>query len=878
MRQKKKKVFLLSAIVLFLVPFFWFDHQKLDTGGDSSRLYFFDPSSWARNIPFYSTNSLNAFGTENPNFMMIPFLYFLIGLKKIVGSPYLLNCFFSGLLLSGGFSFVYLSLMELLETKEESLKITVSLFGGLFFALSPLYIYDWQKALYSFNQVAVYPLIFYLFLKSIKQKDHLYWLLALPVTLIFSVNFSYPTFPWFLPFFFFTFLFLGIYSLKTKKGRFFLKSLLYFIPLFLCLQAFHLFPQLSNLTNPANPNSQAIFSRALSQSRGESYFLSVRSLVRLTYNLLNQPQFMVFTNKAMYDFGYRFRFLYFAYPLLVMAAGMILIGKKDYDGKIYRLMAIIFLFLVLLMSGGIVSPLTTVYQRLFSLPGFSIFRSFFTKFALTTAFFYSLLIGYSFFIVLKSLPFKAGRKILIIFFFLLVIFNGWPLVSGKIVNSTLSNYINVGIPNKFDRQYLDFLDLVKGQSLDGKYLSFPLTYEEYQVVGGESGGAYFGPSVLAILAGKNDFCGLGTFRNFKNQILEALTDGNLDLLSAYFSNFNIRYLFYNQDDFLFSNFPDYPFQEWRPIFPQPEEEKQLIKNLGFRPLAEKGDYQLLIKEDNWLPHFFLPEKIVVADGEGEILPLVYPQIKTASTLFLFKKQNLEQWDSWRNLALGEIPADKPFSISETNISSEGTTLEYKKISPVKYRLRIHRAKDLVPLVFLDDYNPGWRLYLEKFYFPNQTLLSEELKKKSFPVKPEDIFDQASAEELGKFLKEGKVSGLSASSQISFVSKNFSGTVQNNNLENGPWWETWSFAKKSLPLNAPLFKVNGYAGSWIINPKDICQKSGFCFANADGSFDLEIVLEFWPQRFFYLGAAVSLFTFWLILALILFRWQRRWRKI
>jgi ATP-dependent DNA helicase RecG len=50
-------------------------------------------------------------------------------------------------------------------------------------------------------------------------------------------------------------------------------------------------------------------------------------------------------------------------------------------------------------------------------------------------------------------------------------------------------------------------------------------------------------------------------------------------------------------------------------------------------------------------------------------------------------------------------------------------------------------------------------------------------------------------------------------------------------------------------------ANGYANSWWVNLDDI-KNSGKYVENPDGSIDFELVIEFWPQRLFYLGLAIS----------------------
>ena len=61
-------------------------------------------------------------------------------------------------------------------------------------------------------------------------------------------------------------------------------------------------------------------------------------------------------------------------------------------------------------------------------------------------------------------------------------------------------------------------------------------------------------------------------------------------------------------------------------------------------------------------------------------------------------------------------------------------------------------------------------------------------------------------------------------------------------------------------------VNGYANSWIIDTNKICNnRLGSrlrgndqlrCIKNVDGGYDFELIIEFWPQRLYYLGLLIS----------------------
>ncbi len=187
-------------------------------------------------------------------------------------------------------------------------------------------------------------------------------------------------------------------------------------------------------------------------------------------------------------------------------------------------------------------------------------------------------------------------------------------------------------------------------------------------------------------------------------------------------------------------------------------------------------------------------------------------------------------------------------------------IEFLKINPTKYRLRIHRARNDFPLVFNETFHREWTVYLK-------------------PWNPES----GSAGEPGKNQKKA-ISSIAAPN-----------AVRNNKLPLGDIWETWfpgslqamcpenkepdklcfkgdpeiwniDHALDSKVVRWPEafhWQANGYANSWWMDldllkklPAVKDQKSGWYQLHPDGSVDFELVIEFWPQRLFYLGILIS----------------------
>ncbi|MBF0555128.1 MAG: hypothetical protein HQK96_11335 [Nitrospirae bacterium] len=251
-------------------------------------------------------------------------------------------------------------------------------------------------------------------------------------------------------------------------------------------------------------------------------------------------------------------------------------------------------------------------------------------------------------------------------------------------------------------------------------------------------------------------------------------------------------------------------------------------------------------------------------------------------------------------------------------------VEFHMISPVKYRVRLHNVKESFPLIVSEQFHNGWRAYFVSFTSDLHSVKAESISKYKILAKNEN--DQASTDELRTligsqlvtYVGDGKIkerkqyrylyNGVKAFDHIDnftidFISKNIKGTVQNDNLPEGAFYETWfagGFATKALNFDMPQWsfkgglnkssveipdlyhwKVNGYANSWWINTELLRMiKSNsradqlFYKQNADGSMDFEIVIEFWNQRIFYIGIGVSMAAFLFCLMYLIYGWRKR----
>ena len=68
------------------------------------------------------------------------------------------------------------------------------------------------------------------------------------------------------------------------------------------------------------------------------------------------------------------------------------------------------------------------------------------------------------------------------------------------------------------------------------------------------------------------------------------------------------------------------------------------------------------------------------------------------------------------------------------------------------------------------------------------------------------------------------------------------------------WLPW--AKNDIVPASDHYDLDTFANGWYIDVPKLCGQQNLCIKNADGSYNLNLVAEFTPQRWFYVGAIIS----------------------
>jgi len=147
-------------------------------------------------------------------------------------------------------------------------------------------------------------------------------------------------------------------------------------------------------------------------------------------------------------------------------------------------------------------------------------------------------------------------------------------------------------------------------------------------------------------------------------------------------------------------------------------------------------------------------------------------------------------------------------------------ITFMRVNPTKYRVLVEGAEEPFSLVFSESFHSGWKAYVRPTNPP-------ALAKKFDSDGGHDYFDGQ--------VKEGSYKNV---------------------FFDGETLETW--ARKPLAESHHSL-VNGYANSWFITPD-----------NSGGRPDYEVIIEFAPQRLFYISALISGFSLLAVLSFLLVR--------
>ena len=191
------------------------------------------------------------------------------------------------------------------------------------------------------------------------------------------------------------------------------------------------------------------------------------------------------------------------------------------------------------------------------------------------------------------------------------------------------------------------------------------------------------------------------------------------------------------------------------------------------------------------------------------------------------------------------------------------SVEYRRVAATKYILRLWNAKGVAPLVFSEGFHRQWKAYV----IPRAGIVQPAASSQTPSGNSSSDKIMTYTGQAFDFPAHGETAKNSVTkrSQGSLYGNHWDRTIQNDRLPAGSIFQTWLAEpwENRLIGRGPLLLPdtthtigNGYANSWFIDTDAICQNPLYCESTPEGGYVLEVVLEFWPQRLFYLGVLIS----------------------
>ncbi|MBI2430646.1 MAG: hypothetical protein HYV39_01375 [Candidatus Levybacteria bacterium] len=678
------------CIVLFILPFFWLRPGELELGGDSSRLYMYDPDSFMQADSLYSIQP-DGTGVLRSDQAMLPFLFLLKLFYFVFHSSYIVICLLNSLKLVGAFLFMYLIVVEILKKHAQDYKILpleiAGILAGLFYTFSPSVGESMQFSLIVSNQVFLNPMVFYLLLRFLVSQKSKYLWFAILTTLIFSPNFTLVV-PSLYAFFPLALIFLGLYITFCLGKPLPLRKIFGGIILFLGLHAFHLIPTIMLIFDPGNILNTRIFDRSSIQNVGVDYFSSV-----VLHSMVTKSFFYSYSIPQT-------QWTTFIAPLSIIL-GFLIIRARE---KTFTLIALFFFITIFLHSANITHLGNDVYKMMFYIPGFSMFRNFPGWFMYVQAFFYALLLGYAFFLIFSKLK-KRIVYISSIVIMGIFILNSWKFISGQILRQPHRGTDNVSTIIQMDPAYEKILSYLRNLPADGRIFDFPLTEFGYQVVPGLNRGAYIGPSPIAYLTGRSDFAGNPILDPFSVTLLNLIKEKNIDGIKRLFGLLNVKYIFYNSDPRAYEEyFPQVPNTVLLKVLPDSASLANLVDKIIGEKIVNFGTYYIYYADKNYyLPHFYVPTSVIPYDGKK------IDHLGLNTSFFVDTKI--------ADPRIGYIDSQVCTQVlsscreGEVILISDIPTITYQKINPTKYKVIVSNANAPFFLIFSDKFHTSWKVYM-----------------------------------------------------------------------------------------------------------------------------------------------------------------------
>jgi len=428
-----------------------------------------------------------------------------------------------------------------------------------------------------------------------------------------------------------------------------------------------------------------------------------------------------------YDHWYNFynnRFIILiTFGFLISVLYLILIKNPTKKSTFWLLT---FLFFTALSSGTTFQP--SIYKWLFqNVPEFWIFREPWAKFIPLVIFSFSTLTIFSFQTLNRLSKKRPLYKLIYLLLILVIIIKSFPFFSTHFYYREINSWKKILIkPPPYWYEYKEWSKDIGGKNI------LPLPFSDNQL-------DWFYNWYNEGLG--NSSANLPVIFGAPNVFLPILQYGYGNIMKGFVEAENFDFIKLNRVNYVLIQ-DDIKIVENQELY---NWQKNKIKEyINPEPIKSWGGKLFLyqIRKDYLLPHIYAPKVIKTTDKNFEALPkIVSEKSYNILSAIYFQAQNQDK----QNL-LKTIPPQ----------INQPPTIEFKRISPVKYRVHIHNAQENFILLFSEAFHKSWKVYLSE--------------------------------------------------------------IKNDNLTQGQFYETW--LQKPFISDQNHLLANGYVNSWWINLNDI----------------------------------------------------------
>lgn len=691
--MKKYLPVIVISLLLFIIPFFWLKPGEMDLGGDNTRLYYYDPVSFIKYLGLYNISQVGK-GVIIPEYFYLPYVGILAFLKQFLSSTILIDMS-NGLKLSVGFASMSMIVYELIgggNNKKQTnwYAMVASVLAGLFYIFSFGSIkmaFFWDRALITHSQIFLNPLMFYLLLKYMITQQGTYLWISILISFIFSPNFSPISAPPLFSFYPLAGTYIYVYTKFIDNWRRInYRMILHGLVLFLGVQAFHLFGETVNVLDRSSIVNAKIFDSNEILAGGLGYFTAISGSGKAILSYLLPSEYRIL------------QLISWVAPVVIITGFLFnsIVRKK------YLLTAVFFFITFFFVTANITHVGFEFYRTLFYIPGFSMFRIFFEKWAFVYIFFYAILFGLGSYVLLTNLKILY-RRIFILMTVLLFVISATPFLLGWPVNKIIiGGSKNIPSVIQFDSKYEETLQYIRNLPTDGKFLVFPLTDYFRQLIYGKHGGVYEGPSTISFLTDKYSFVGYQDFGYQKNDpapyaelIMKYSREKDYQRLQRIFNTLNIRYIFHNSDPRIYEEtyYPGGDYSYMRTSLPKTQlEYEEFIQKFPVKEIYKNGSYKIYEMDDSeYNPIVYIPQGIYVSDK------VLYDKDKS----------------HWAFVSGAVCSTEVMKGICDNYFVSPAAKISTIMINPTLYEVTVsnYTFGDPLFLILQNTYSPDWKLKL-----------------------------------------------------------------------------------------------------------------------------------------------------------------------